>query len=484
MGRTTVGDVIVDGLTRAGVARVFTVSGLDSILLAAFHRQGIDAIVAAEAPAACIMAAATAELTETPGVALVPGGTEAVADVARAFVDRAPLIVLTTGDASRAATALAPVVKARLVAQAASAAHWVAHALQLAMKHPRGPVHLDIPIAADVAALPVATTVRPQRLPPPDEHALDVATDLLGSASRPVIVTGAHCRSQQDASWLRPFAETLPAPVVTTPKAKGVLPDPHPLALGLLGSAGASSVLAKADLIVAVGVDPAELNEWMPATRALHLGPTAPEGPLATATAHVLGDIGPILEDLAPRLRAIHAGDWDVAELDRLKRRTRGQPSGNALTPARVARIVRGMTVAGTIAVVDGGEDMRQVADAWQAVAPREFLASNSVDAVGFAVPAAVAAGLAHPERRVVAFMTETGMNAARRELASVVRLGARVLLVVLTAGPLSEARAPDGLESVSCDSEAAVRAELNAMLALDRPGRLCVRVHSEKATV
>ena len=481
MSRTTVGDVVVDGLGRAGVTRVFTVASAESALLRAFGRHGIDRIAAAGAASACVMAAATAELTNTPGVALVPTGAGAVAGIMRASDDRSPVVLLTEGAAS--ISGLVHAVKASLAAEPPSAAHWIAHAVQLAMKHPRGPVHVDV--ATDAAAVPVATAVVPPPLPPPDPHALDGAVRLLAAAARPVVVVGAQCRWEEDATWLRPFAETLPAPALVTVKAKGVLPDPHPLVLGLLGLDTSAAVLAKADLVVTVGVEPVELGEWTPPAAVLHLGPCAPEGPLGSAAGHVIGDIGLILGELAPRLRAARRADWDVAELDRLKRSGALRAASVTLTASRVARIAREMTAAGTIAAVDGGEGMLDLAAAWQATAPREFLAPNRLAAAGVALPAAIAAQLARPDRAVLAFTGGAGFEASRAELATVARLELPVVLLVLAAAPPAPTLDTSGaLRSATCDGEGALRPALAAALAARRPAVLGVRVHAETSTV
>jgi acetolactate synthase-1/2/3 large subunit len=298
-----------------------------------------------------------------------------------------------------------------------------------------------------------------------------------------VIVAGAQGRSEEGATWLRAFAETLPAPVLVTVKAKGVLPDPHPLVLGLLGADTGAAVLAKADLVVTVGVEPEELGEWTPHAAVLHLGPSAPEGALAAATAHALGDVELILEELAPRLRAARRADWDVAELDRLKRRGPSRAPGVPLTPARVAGIAREMTAAGTIAAVDGGAGMWDVAAAWQAVAPREFLAPNRLAAAGVAWPAAIAAQLARADRRVLAFTTEAGFDASRAELETAARLETPIVLLVLAAAPVS-LDVPGGLRPATCDDAAALRSALASVLAARRPAVLGVRVRAVTSTV
>jgi len=210
VSRSTVADVVVDGLKRAGTPRLFGVAGLEPNLplLEAAREGGLPLTLASGETAACIMAAVTGDLVEAPGAVVVGSGrgvTAAIAGVAQARVDRAPMIVLTDdhhGDVTDC--------KASLRVQRESAAHWIAHAARLAATEPRGPVHLEIP--GDVArqpALPLATSCRPDPLPSPDPGALDTAARRLAGASRPLLVAGLHCRSTGVPQWLRALAEAL-----------------------------------------------------------------------------------------------------------------------------------------------------------------------------------------------------------------------------------------------------------------------------------
>jgi len=159
-------------------------------------------------------------------------------------------------------------------------------------------------------------------LPPPDSRALGRAAELIRVASRPVVIAGLQCRPE-DAPWLRAFAEALPAPVLTTSQAKEALPEAHPLALGILAGGDADdAVLGLADLIVTFGLDPTELNprRWPYPALVVCLTRTPPSGFPFTPLVEVLGDLGLILEELAPRLRGQTQVDWDMVQLDRLKK--------------------------------------------------------------------------------------------------------------------------------------------------------------------
>jgi acetolactate synthase I/II/III large subunit len=420
-----VADVLVDGLARAGTRQIFTAGERVGPFLEAAQRVSLGMAEARGGGSATIMAAVTGTLSAAPGAVLVGDFTGMRPALDHAVVDQAPL-----GD----------IVKASLQVTPASAGHWIAHASRLAMTAPRGPVHLHVPVGiADMATVPVATDCRPSPPHAPSPLDLDGVAECLARAARPVVVAGVECRAPGVAPWLRAFAESLPAPVLVTPAAKGALPDPHPLLLGQLVPDGdAPSVLARADLIVALGLDPAEPAAPEPGgVPWLRLG--CRQG--ATGGSRLDGDVALILEELAPRLRDRPRADWDVALLDRLKRASptsavagTARPSDN---PAgRVIALARRLTPAGTIATSESG-----LADAalgaWACVTPGELFLPAVPVIRPFALPAAAAAQLARPDAHVLAFVTARDL--AEVELEMVGQLGLPIVAVVVSAGTDAE---------------------------------------------
>lgn len=387
----------------------------------------------AGADVACVMAAVSGILSGAPGAAVVGGAFDGAAGgVAYASVERAPVIVIGSGVAVDVSGAEA--TKAALVVTPESAAHWIAHGCQLAMKEPWGPVRLDVSAATVGApALPVATSCRPAPLAAPDTVSLGAAVRLLEGAERPLIVTGRFCRSEGEAAWVRPFAEARPAPVLATPAGRGVVPDPHPLAIGILDAGEAErTLLADADLVVAIGVDPTEVppESWPRSKPVLELTPAAPESPDDRVV--VVGDIGSILEELAPRLRDGRLAEWDVARLHALKQSASAPPTApRPLAAYRVVETARRLTPAGTLAVFERGEAWREAERAWQALAPGECLIAAGGAREGFAIIAAAAAQLARPDQRVLCFTDSESIHRAGGHLATVAALGVPVLIVV-----------------------------------------------------
>ena len=353
------------------------------------------------------MAAVIGELDDAPGVAVAPLDAGLADGVACAARRAAPLLILTEPSADVARLA----AKAILGVAAESAGHWIAHASRLAMTEPRGPVVLTLaPGVVGAAAVPVAASCRPDPTPAPSPATLDAAAAAIRDAARPIVVAGRGCRADA-APWLRAFAESTPAPVLVTAHGKGTLADPHPLALGMLEPD--HPLLARADLIVALGVaGEVEAGAWPTGARLLE----------------VLGEPAVFLAEMAERLRGERRADWDVAELDRIKRALLVPAiGGGVLTLPQVVSIVREATPAGTRATSD-----LPIARFWQAVLPGDYLAD--LEAPGFALAAGVAASLVDPARRVVAFTDARGLAVMEAELATAAAVGAPVIIVVAGA--------------------------------------------------
>lgn len=427
MAVRTVADAVADALLDAGPVRVFADASARSQLMAAARRRGLDVLEVASPAVAAVMAAVAGELSEGPGV-LVLGARawlEAVPGLAYAVSSGAPLVVVSEDPVE---LPLRVSMKASLALDPESAGSTAAGAAWLARSEPRGPVHMTLePAMAERPAAAGATMARPAPPPAPDPAALDEAAERLARADRPVLVAGSQCRSGLAPRWIRALAETMPAPVFLAARARGVLPDPHPLVLGDVGALAALG--GRADLVVAIGVDETTLSSLPAATPILHLAATPPPAGW-TPAARVLGDVGLIMEELAPRLRGRSRADWDVAELDRLKR-VREARTAAVMAPAeRVVAVVREVTPAGTIATADGAAGAAVTA-AWQAVGPNELLVA-APGPPAFAAAAAIAARLALPGRHAVAFTDAPGLAASGGALEEAVRLGVAVVVVVL----------------------------------------------------
>ncbi|HUG37620.1 MAG TPA: thiamine pyrophosphate-dependent enzyme, partial [Candidatus Limnocylindrales bacterium] len=324
-----------------------------------------------------------------------------------------------------------------------SASHWAAHAVHLALAEPRGPVHLSVSAAVGGdSALPLAVSVTPPMAQAADAADIGRAADLIRHAHRPLVIAGLGCRGA-DTRWLRAFAESIPTPVLTTRRARGAIPDPHPLAMGTFTGSGSDDLLLdQADLVVAFGVDPMELGpgSWPPAAPVVSLSRGPATGPAAV---QVLGDLGTVLEEIAPRVVGRAGADWDVAWLDRVRRARWAAPAtAPGLSLHRMIEFAREITEAGAIATMDGHPDVTAAATAWQATDIGELLIGSGGGVTPFGLPAAIAAQLCHPDRRVLCVASASGI-AGESELETLARLGVPIVVTAVIAGGR-----PDGLDA------------------------------------
>jgi acetolactate synthase-1/2/3 large subunit len=447
----------------AGVRHVFGYPGESVIdFMEAGRQRGIEMVSAVREGTAAFMAEAAAMATGLPGVCLStlgPGSTAVLNGVASATLDRVPVLAVSGQiESSREQffthqvvdhdRMFAPVSKLTLRLVPASADTVIRKALRTAVAERPGAVHLTV--TADTWAVP-APDGAGVRLPPlgPAAGSVDVHGDGdplrgLRAARRPVILAGIAALRCAAGPELVRLAELAGLPVVVSPMAKGVFPEDHPYFAGVLDMAGHRVVwdlLAGADLILAAGFDPVELiSRWEIAAPVLHLD-TTPNTDQVYASAHELvGHVGAILGWLG----AQWTGEprWDEAEVAAHRARLRaawlaGRAQGR-LNPSDVVTIAREAAPPGTIVTTDVGSHKIMAGQAWQASSPRTVLIPNGLSAMGFGVPAAIAARLTRPDRPVIALVGDGGFAMAATEMRIASALGLPVAVVVFADNSLN----------------------------------------------
>ena len=276
----TLAERIADTLAVNGVRRIFGVPGGGSSLdlIDAAADRGIEFVLCRTETAAAIMAAVTGELTSIPGVVLTgigPGAASVVNGIAYASLERAPVVVFTDAH-DQTATApphqifdqpslFGPISKAQERLSPPDGATSFERLFELAAAEPPGPVHIDLSARDAGANSPAPSPWDRASLPVPETAPLENSSELLASARRPVLIVGLQCRHDERADAANTLADSLGCPVMTTYKAKGIVPESSPLNVGLYtGAKLDNSVLAEADLILFCGVDPVEMipGKW------------------------------------------------------------------------------------------------------------------------------------------------------------------------------------------------------------------------------
>src|SRR5579885_462003 len=279
MARINGGEMVVRALEREEVHNVFALHGghLDAIF-GACREHGLRVIDTRHEQAAAHMADGWARATGRPGVAMVtagPGVTDAVTGVANAYLDSIPMVLI--GGRSPLADdellplqggidqmgLMRPITKwAYSVTQVARIPEFVAMAFRHAVSGRPGPVFLEIPIdvlfaRADEESVRFPEHYRPRTMPGPSRDALAQALAWLAEARRPAILAGGGVWFAQAASELTQFAELTHTPVMANHKARGSIPEDHPLCFGGFGAihpgAHKRREAPSADLVILLG---------------------------------------------------------------------------------------------------------------------------------------------------------------------------------------------------------------------------------------
>jgi acetolactate synthase I/II/III large subunit len=450
----------------AGVRHVFGYPGESVIDFIETSRQvGLEVVSAVREGTAAFMAEAAAMATGRPGACLStlgPGSTAMLNGVASATLDRVPMLAISgqidsarepffTHQVVNHGRMFAPVTKLALrldPASAASADTVARKALRTAVAERPGAVHLTVtadtwPVPAGGAGEIVAPPLAPAA-GTVDVYGEGDPRRNLRSARRPVILAGTgavRCAAGQDLTRL---AEQAGIPVVVSPMAKGVFPEDHPYFAGVLDMAGYRVVwdlLAGADLIVTAGFDPVELiSPWSVATPVLHLD-TVPNTDQVWASAQeVVGNVAAILGWIADGWSG--ESRWTVQEVAAHRARLRaawlaGRAEGR-LNPSDVVAIAREAAPPDAIVTADVGSHKLMVGQVWQAGPPRSVLLTNGLSAMGFGVPAAIAAKLSFPDRPVIALVGDGGFAMTATEMRIASALGLPVVVIVFADGSLN----------------------------------------------
>ncbi|MBY8976314.1 thiamine pyrophosphate-binding protein [Rhodobacteraceae bacterium NNCM2] len=454
-------DIIAQRLYAAGVRHAFGIPGGEVLtLIDALERAGILFILAKHENAAGFMAEGAWHATGAPAVLVAtvgPGVANAFNVVANAEQDRVPLIVLSgMVDPAEALTythqvfdhgaAFARVCKASFVAPDGAIDVLADKAIRIAMSPRKGPVHIDVPIAIASADQPAP---RPPRIAvegptAPSGPGFAAAKAAFQAAKRPVIMAGLDVLEEPGGpAAVRTFAEAHGIPVVTTYKAKGILPEGHPLSLGGHGlSPKADAIILpvfdEADCILSLGYDPIEMRTgwrelWDPAkviefahapnTHDMHFADAAWVCSI-TGGIEALG--APAAVDWGDRPGAIRAALLDAIS-----------PAGDWGPDHAMAEITR-VLPENALSTVDSGAHRILLSQHFFCQQPRALVQSTGLCTMGCALPLAIGHKIAAPSRPAVCFIGDGCLEMTIGELATLRDSGLPVVIVVFVDSSLA----------------------------------------------
>ncbi|KAA1177181.1 thiamine pyrophosphate-binding protein [Rhizobium tropici] len=454
-----VADIVAKTLHAYRVRHAFGVPGGEVVtLIDALQAAGIAFNLARHETSAAIMAAGASAITGNPELLVTtvgPGLANAVNGIADAVQERVPLIVIS-GVVDRATRArythqvidhaqlLRPLVKASFEIEPESATSTIARALAIATAEPMGPVHLDLSPAVAAMIVPnVSVAVPPNRLNTSagvTDPAVRALSERIRVADRPLIIAGLEAVRSSAGPSLQHLAETIGAPVITTYKAKGIIPEDHPLSLGGAGlSPLADRVLLplfeKADLVLAFGYDPIEMRlGWLDfgadQTKLIDISKTLPDHGMHHAGTWISAETRSMLQALNGSLveRKAWAGGEPAeakAELDRVF------STRDAWGPHAIVDQLNEAAGTDGLVTVDSGAHRILLSQKWRAARPLSLLQSAGFCTMNAALPLAIGAKVADRSRRVFAVMGDGGLEMGIGELATVRDLGLPLTIVL-----------------------------------------------------
>ncbi len=437
-------DIIAQRLHAAGCRYAFGIPGGEVLtLVQALHRQGIEFVLAKHENAAGFMAEGTHHACGGPALLIAtlgPGVANAVNVVTNAWQDRVPMIFLTgcvdpaeahsyTHQVFDHGALLAPVTKATFTLTVDTADVVLDKALGIALEGQPGPVHIDVPMG--VAEAPHRAALRPAacaRAGQPREQDLAEARELLQQAQSPLLIAGLDVLSQGGEAAVREFALRFGVPVLTTYKAKGVLEETHPLALGAAGlSPKADKLLLPfvqcADLLVLAGYDPIEMRApWREpfgeAQRIIEFSAVAGTHGMHRADLQFVGDVAAGLHALGNGCTAHPVWSDDSVPRVRGKLQEAFAP-GDAWGPGQIIASARDVMPPTAVVTVDSGAHRILLSQMWTCSAPRTLLQSTGLCTMGCALPLAIGYKRAAPQAPVIAFTGDAGLEMVLGELAT-----------------------------------------------------------------
>ncbi len=459
------GAAAVELLASAGVRRFYTVPGESflPVLTAVEHDPRLTLVSTRHESGAAFMAEADGKLTGRPAVAMGTRGVGAgnlSIGVHTAYQDSTPMIVLLgqveTSHLHKGAfqevdlaAFLGPVAKWAVTAHRADrVCDLVARAYEVAVSSRPGPVVVALP--ADLASERVAPAPPifagaggPAGRPVAAASDLDALAERLRTARSPVLIAGSGARGGREA--LTAVAEGFGCGVYTGFRRQDTFPNDHPHYLGHLGLGGGPVVdaLREADLAVLVGSRLDEITSQgytVPAADTdvvqLDIDPT-PLGTGAAPVQRLTADVPGALAALAGRAPARPpARAWEVARSRYLDGTRVPSPAAanSGLDPARVVAALRRHLPDDTVVTNDAGNFAAFVQRQWCFTAPQSQLGPVN-GAMGYAVPAGVAAALAAPDRRVLVTVGDGGFLMTGNEIETAVRLGLSLTVAVFRNG-------------------------------------------------
>jgi acetolactate synthase I/II/III large subunit len=463
----TTAEILARTLRESGITRMFGLPGGEVLdFIDAARREGIDFLLTRHEAGAAFMADVTGQIQRRPGMCVAtlgPGAVNMTLGVANAYLDRSPLIAITATLARKNARIAThqdldlnaiyrPFTKLAITLDGHDTAAKVRHAIAVSVAPRMGPVHIALPsdIARSEEDEQAADGGASIGAPPPDDRAPAEALERVAAeitrARRPAVILGIDVNPRVDTVGVRAFVDALGVPVFTTPKAKGIVPEDHPLFYGVCAGVSGDAVvvnwLGRADLLIGVGFDPVESDKtWHHAMRMVSIGPVSIAKDDFAPAAEAVGDLQQALGVLSRRIDA-RQFSWpnddrrEFREALETVLRPAARPRG--LSGYELTKRLRESFPRETIFTTDVGSVKMVTSQAWASYEPLTFFESNGLSAMSYSLPAAMAARLQFPDRPILCAIGDGGFGMTIAEIETCVRARLHFTVVVYNDSSLS----------------------------------------------
>jgi len=447
------GHAAISILETYGVDTVFGIPGVHTLdLYRGIADRKMRHIGVRHEQGAGFMADGYARASGKPGVCCLitgPGLLNAATPIGQAYSDSVPVLILCSVNASQdlgkgrgrlheisdQRATVAPITAfARTIYKAGELPQAVADAYKVFETGRPRPVVLEMPL--DMLSSP-ADLGRPQRekFTPPQPKAEDLAAarTLIDGAKAPLVIAGGG--TVDCAPALRAFVEKIGALCVTTTAGKGVFPDSHPASLGgTLALPATQDYLAKADLVIAIGTELAETDAWNDFhTFSGNLIRIDIDAYTLTRdyspTVGLLAEAGATLSALTPLVASNRKPDLATAE--RIRGANRAGLSPLQQKHAKVLDAIRAAVKPDGAIVTDMTQIAYTANTYFPCEEPRTWLHPVGFGTLGYAMPAAIGAKIACPEREVVAIAGDAGFLFTVQDLGTAVEQNLPLPIIV-----------------------------------------------------
>ena len=474
--KRTGAQIVWECLVRQGVKTLFGYPGgailptYDAMLDYPIHH-----VLVRHEQGATHMADGYARASGKVGVAMAtsgPGATNMVTGIATAMMDSSPIVCITGQVGSRAIGSDAfqetdvtgvtlPITKHNyLVTRAEDIARTLREAFYIAASGRPGPVLVDIAKDAQQsscefdweAAAPRLPGYRPDLRALPEEFAR--AVDLINGAKRPLILAGHGVMMSGARQHVLELAERAQIPMALTLLGLGGIPASHPLNLGMMGMHGeawVNNAIQQADLLIACGMRfddrvTGNVKTYALGAKKIHIEIDPSEiNKNVRVDVGIVGDLRETLDELLPGVKSADHSEWldHINEMkgDSAVRDIQSLPDTGHLYAAHVINDLWRCTEGRAVVVSDVGQHQMWEAQYYKHNDERSLITSGGLGTMGFALPAAIGAKFACPEKEVWVVAGDGGFQMTMAELATIVQENLKVNIAIINNGYLGMVR-------------------------------------------